>query len=51
MNNQNLIIYNYNSLYNIFEELSLELKFKIIKLTNLNQLNELKLIIQSMADS
>ena len=40
MNNQNLIIYNYNSLYNIFEELSLELNFKIIELTNLNQLND-----------
>ena len=41
MNNQNLIIYNYNSLYNIFDELSLELNFKIIKLTNLNQLNDI----------
>ena len=40
MNNQNLIIYNYNSLYNILEELSLELNFKIIELTNLNQLND-----------
>ena len=41
MNNQNLIIYNYNSLYNIFDELSLELNFKITKLTNLNQLNDI----------
>ena len=40
MNNQNLIIYNYNSLYNILEELSLELNFKIIELNNLKQLND-----------
>ena len=40
MNNQNLIIYNYKSLYNIFEELSLELNFKIIELSNINQLND-----------
>ena len=40
MNKRNLIICNYNSLYNIFEELSLELNFKIIKLSNLKQLND-----------
>ena len=39
MNKQNLIIYDYNSLYNIFEELSLELNFKIFHLKNQSQLN------------
>ena len=39
MNNQNLIIYDYNSLYDIFEELSLELNFKIFHSKNQSQLN------------
>ncbi len=39
MSNQNLIIYNFNSLYKILEELSLELNFKIISVNNKNLLN------------
>ena len=39
MNKQNLIIYDYNPLYNIFEELSLELNFKIFHAKNDTQLN------------
>ena len=39
MSNQNLIIYNFNSLYKILEELSLELNFKIISVDNENLLN------------
>tara|TARA_Y100000768_G_C23925723_1_gene657419 strand:+ start:492 stop:1052 length:561 start_codon:yes stop_codon:yes gene_type:complete len=39
MNKQDLIIYDYNSLYNIFEELSSELNFKIFHAKNQSQLN------------
>ncbi len=40
MSNQNLIIYNFNSLYKILEELSLDLNFNIIHVNNENSLNE-----------
>ena len=39
MSNQNLIIYNFNSLYKILEELSLDLNFNIICVNNQNSLN------------
>ena len=39
MSNQNLIIYNFNSLYKILEELSLDLNFNIICVDNQNSLN------------
>ena len=43
MNNQNLIIYNFISLYKILEELDLDLNFKIIHINNENLLkNEIK---------
>ena len=38
MSNQNLIIYNFNSLYKILEELSLDLNFNIIYVENENSL-------------
>ena len=37
---QNLIIYNFNSLYHILEELALDLNFNIIFVNNENSLNE-----------
>ena len=37
---QNLIIYKFNELYQIFEELSLDLNFEIIFVDNENSLNE-----------
>ena len=40
MSNQNLIIYNFNSLYKILEELSLDLNFNIICADNENSLND-----------
>ena len=40
MSNQNLIIYKFNELYQIFEELSLDLNFKIISIENEDSLNE-----------
>ena len=40
MINQNLIIYNFNSLYKILEELSSDLNFNIIYIDNENSLNE-----------
>ena len=40
MINQNLIIYNFNSLYKILEELSLDLNFNIISAENENSLND-----------
>ena len=40
MNNQNLIIYKFNELYHIFEELNLNLNFKIIPVDNENYLHE-----------
>ena len=40
MSNQNLIIYNFNSLYKILEELSLDLNFNIICVDNQNSLND-----------
>ena len=40
MTNQNLIIYNFNSLYKILEELSLDLNFNIIYADNENSLND-----------
>ena len=40
MINQNLIIYNFNSLYKILEELSLDLNFNIICADNENSLND-----------
>ena len=39
MSDQNLIIYKFNSLYHILEELDLELNFKIISADNVNSLN------------
>ena len=39
MSTQNLIIYKFNSLYHILEELSLDLNFKIIYADNQNSLN------------
>ena len=39
MNNQNLIIYKFNALYHIFEELSSELNFKIIEIKDEKLLN------------
>ena len=39
MNNQSLIIYNFNSLYHIFEELDLELNFRVINIKNENLLH------------
>ncbi len=40
MNDQNLIIYDFNSLYKILEELSLDLNFNIICADNENSLND-----------
>jgi len=40
MSSQNLIIYKFNSLYNILEELGLDLNFKIIYIDNEKSLNE-----------
>ena len=40
MNNQNLIIYKFNELYHIFEELSSELNFKIIHIKDEKLLNQ-----------
>ena len=40
MNGQNLIIYKFNELYQILEELSLDLNFKIINVDNEESLNE-----------
>ena len=40
MSNQNLIIYKFNSLYNILEELGLDLNFRIIHIDNQKLLNE-----------
>ena len=39
MSNQNLIIYNFNSLYKILEELSSDLNFKVTFIDNENSLN------------
>ena len=39
MSNQNLIIYNFNSLYKILEELSSDLNFKVIFIDNEISLN------------
>ena len=40
MDSQNLIIYKFNSLYHILEELSLDLNFKIINVDSENLLND-----------
>ena len=40
MSTQNLIIYKFNSLYHILEELGLDLNFKIFLADNENSLNE-----------
>ena len=40
MSDQNLIIYDFNSLYKILEELSLDLNFNIICADNENSLND-----------
>ena len=40
MSNQILVIYKFNSLYHIFEELDLDLNFRIIYIENENLLNE-----------
>ena len=40
MNSQNLIIYDYNLLYLIFEELNLDLKFNIIEVKDNKQLQD-----------
>ena len=40
MSNQNLIIYKFNELYHILEELGLDLNFNIIFVDNENSLNE-----------
>ncbi len=40
MSIQNLIIYNFNSLYHILEEIGLDLNFNIISVDNENSLNE-----------
>tara|TARA_B100000609_G_C17008080_1_gene327215 strand:- start:87 stop:650 length:564 start_codon:yes stop_codon:yes gene_type:complete len=40
MNTQNLIIYKFNALYHILEELSLDLNFKIISVDSENSLKE-----------
>ena len=39
MNNQNLIIYDINSLYNILEELNLNINFKVLEASNEQSLN------------
>ena len=39
MNSQNLIIYKFTALYHIFEELSLDLNFKILEASSENSLN------------
>ena len=41
MSNRNLIIYKFNSLYHILEELSLDLNFNIISADNENSLNDM----------
>ena len=41
MGNRNLIIYKFNSLYHILEELSLDLNFNIISADNENSLNDM----------
>ena len=41
MNNQNLIIYKFSSLYNILKELNLDFNFKIHEVQNENLLNDL----------
>ena len=40
MSSQNLIIYKYNSLYHIFEELGLDLNFEITCINDENLLND-----------
>ncbi len=40
MNNQNLIIYEFNSLYNILEELNLNINFKILEASNERSLDD-----------
>ena len=40
MSNQNLIIYNFQSLYLILEELEEHLNFKILDLHNIKDLND-----------
>ena len=40
MSGQNLIIYKFNELYQILEELGLDLNFKIISANNENYLND-----------
>ncbi len=40
MNNQNLIIYDFNSLYNILEELNLNINFNILEASNEKLLND-----------
>ena len=40
MSSQNLIIYKFNGLYQILEELDLDLNFKIIYVDNENYLND-----------
>ena len=40
MSNQNIIIYNFNSLYKILEEISFDLNFNIISVDNENSLND-----------
>ena len=40
MSSQNLIIYNFSSLYHILEELDLDLNFNIIYIDNENSLND-----------
>ena len=41
MNTQNLIIYKFNPLYHILDELSLDLNFKIFIANNENSLNDI----------
>ena len=40
MNNQNLIIYDFNSLYNILEELNLNINFNVLEASNEKLLND-----------
>ncbi len=40
MNNQNIIVYRFNSLYQIFKELEKDINFKIIEISNEKSLNK-----------
>ena len=46
MNNRNLIIYDFNSLYNILEELNLNINFNVLEASNEKLLNEVTNLVE-----